>query len=210
MSKKVLTISIILVLAVITFGVVFGLEKREAKAPVIKNNEKIKETTKTASTTKEIDTSDWALFNSEKDAGLRFYFTVVYPRTWITKGSIDGGNISFIPFYKKNEYNDNCGKSQVDVVVCDKINQVAHIKITKTQNNHLKKQDGIIYVIDGYDGYINSGINKSGVKGDIYTSDNKMWVNILVGEFEFEFIMAITEENDKNIFYEVMKNIKFN
>ena len=88
MSKKVLTISIILVLAVVILGVVFGLEKREVKAPVVKNNEKIKEsaeitsTTKTTTSTKEtenseIDTSNWKTYRNEE-----FGFEVRYPKQW--------------------------------------------------------------------------------------------------------------------------------
>ena len=82
MKTKNIVLILTILLVVVILGVFFGLEKREVRAPTVKNNEKIKETTKTATSTKEtenseIDTSNWKTYRNEE-----FGFEVRYPEEW--------------------------------------------------------------------------------------------------------------------------------
>ncbi|MEK7452977.1 MAG: hypothetical protein AAB614_01960 [Patescibacteria group bacterium] len=211
MNKKILSI-LVLVIAVIILGVVFGLEKKEVKAPVMENQ--VKNGQQTATTTEEvseIDTSNWILFDSQKDAGIKFKFIIRHPEEWVTQGSVDGGGISIIPFYKKEIYSEKCITKEGNVIICDKVGQIAQIQMTRILEDDSKKIDGELYSLDSHNGYINSGINKQGIMSSQYISDNKIWVIFPnIDGYKFEFIMAIENEESKNIFYEILKNSKFN
>lgn len=158
----------------------------------------------------EIDTSDWILFNSHMDSGMKLNFSLKYPIDWFSKGSLDGGQSSVIPFYKKNKYSEDCNTV---TKICTMKGQIAHINIISILNkNEIQNeiQNKNKYIVDGYEGYLDMGINKSGIIGIKYVSNDKIWLIIPdVQGVRFEFVMAIENENGKDIFYEILKNIKF-
>jgi hypothetical protein len=161
----------------------------------------------------EIDNANWRIFDSEKDTGTKLYFSFVYPNDWLHFGSIDGGQFSSIPFYKRNLYAKKCGKQGNKTEVCIDEGKIAEISI-RIENQNLNKSNNIEgekFSIGENQGYVTEKIlvtNK--IDPHIFISDKVFQYSLAdINGMNFMFTMVQEDENSKNVFYTILKSIKF-
>lgn len=140
----------------------------------------------------DIDTSSWREFNSKKDVKIKFNFSFKFPPEWFFVGSLDGGNTSGIPFYKKLPSGEE--KVAANFLIAGQTVTPAKIDY----DNELR--EGII--VDNFEGEKITGINMSGQK-------EMRLILPTVNDARFEFVMSIENEDDEYIFNRIISTLKF-
>lgn len=226
---KTKKLSLILLIAVI--AVISGCARNQAKNQVQPGNNKPAEAVNNATSTEpvavatstdenikylengEIDTSSWLPLDSEKDSGTKLHFSLIYPNDWLHFGSIDGGQVSNIPFYRKNLYVKKCEVQSNRTEICKEEGKVAEISVRTGSSNlsELGNIGGEKYYIGDNEGFVSTKtLETNTIDPHIFISNKVLQFSLAkIDGMNFTFTMVQENENSKNIFYKVLESIKF-
>lgn len=161
----------------------------------------------------EIDTSNWLFFDSEKDSGMKLRFSLIYPGDWLHFGSIDGGQVSSIPFYKKNLYVKKCELQSNRTEICKEEGKIAEISVRVGSQDvgDSKNVKGENYYIGAKNGFISTKILEPNVIDQhVFIANNVLEFSLAdIYGMNFTFTMVQKNENSKDIFYKILNSIKF-
>ncbi|NTU99245.1 hypothetical protein HGA64_04560 [Candidatus Falkowbacteria bacterium] len=155
----------------------------------------------------------WIPFDSKKDAGLNIGFAFDYPGAWKQEGSVDGGQFSVVPFFKKAAYAKNCeGKKGSEF--CKRTGKIAEVSINGSEEalNNSHNFDGKDFKSDHTEGYISiTNVKKTPAEIANPFVKNKIIVYTIpkIKGVNFKFSMAIESKYDEEVFYKIIENIDF-
>jgi len=126
-QKEFNSIILVIVIVVILVGAVEYFAFVKNSEPIAQQTTSTSPQTKTPVSTQipKVETTNWISFFSIKNTGIKPDFSFKHPTNWIQKGSIDGGDASYIPFYDKDKYSQKCDEPVNGATTCHVTGQVA-------------------------------------------------------------------------------------
>ena len=212
MSKKITIISIVaIVIFAFIGGGVFWYFKQSNKPvnPLVTENELEQK----ASSTENVDMSDWITFSTIENTSMKFRMSFKYPNSWVQKGSIDGGSISSVPFFDKEKYLEDCNKNNSIGEQCLIKGQIAYLYVNNNDediNTINKEENKHEVIINGYKGILRINDSQLGIKNMEYIGNSKIELTLpnINGHF-VKFIMVLQTELDRFLFDKILETIKF-
>jgi hypothetical protein len=161
-----------------------------------------------------LDTSQWDEFNS-KDHDSKFYFSFKYPNSWFNPFDTGGESSWTFPFYLKNDYINICKSSGNGALQCDHAGYIASVTtfakefIPRKVTYDNEQQSNII--ADKYKGLITGGTVNDSAGGYIAKNGEEEMLAIFsnVKNSNFKFVMKISSNLDKKIFYQIISTLNF-
>lgn len=219
MNNKGFANIILIVLAIILAGTLVYTILIKRPEPITQQATTTPNQTKTATSTQtsKVETTNWLIFNSVKDTGIKPDFSFKHPSSWIQKGSIDGGVASHIPFYDSGTYSQKCDEAVNGTTNCHITGQAASVLVSGSSMSPAKiEYDSEIkeaITINGHQGTKITGFVKSGVELNAYIGKpGQKEMRVIVPNVDgirFEFTMLIESKADEAIFNEILKTIVF-
>ena len=160
------------------------------------------------------DILKWDEFSSKKH-DLKSTISFKYPSSWFNPTDIAGESFVTFPFYSKDEYTNICQPVDGGAINCSDSGHVFSINIfssafipKKVSYANEKKSST---VINGHKGIISEGIVSDTGNGLIANNGEKeMKASFLnVAGSNFEIIMKIRDDSDKDIFNKIISTLKF-
>jgi len=160
------------------------------------------------------DVSRWDEFNSKKH-NLKFSVNFKYPSVWFNTTGIAGESFVTFPFYSKDEYKNICHPADRGVIHCNSSGYIVSASIFSSayiprKVNYVDEKKYYI-TIGGHKGVISEGIVNDSDDGLIAKNGEKE-IRVLfsnVNGSNFEIIMKISDDSDRDIFNKVISTLNF-